>query len=601
MPPPVSAEPAAWHAGRTAASASQRRHAMCIKEEENCGPAGAVELAAAADAGTVDVLGPLIQSAQLHSEQPECMHVNVLVPLHSMQELASSLWRTLTFHRLVDRDAWEPVSATNSTPWWCLSGGSKVRVVPFDDTELQRSIKVVGSDSRDSTVCNGLEGCDPSRAKRLQKTTNFARFFLADILPDLKKAIWLDCDVLIQKDMRPLWESLPSTSAAAAATTERPLMAAFVEHVPLGRFYFSERTVASLWQQRYGKTLDTSAVSFNDGAIVLDLERWRELGVKDEVRWWMQQHRAADPALWKFGTQPIMLLLGYGRWLQLPIEWYMGDLGFKDMGKPAEKEAVVLHFDGEHKPWLPQRVSEVNLREHRVVNAWNSHLLQPYMPSAASVGWFSAPGARCLCSGPHVRGGGSAKGVSTCEIGPLSPGVSVPGLLWVPPRRASVVDDTGSFEEIFAPAAEASLPLADHLVEGFFSATGLAEPAHEILAPSLFTGGPAAIEILFFRPQRIAGVYLQAASSEHVVRGARLQYKRERSSSAADWHDACGLREPMKCDPKRGPSFTAGNSTVCWRIASCVGLEAKRWRIVDWIVDSEPKLLGNVWLSMAMR
>merc|ERR1719265_453513 len=121
----------------------------------------------------------------------------------------------------------------------------------------------------------------------------------------------------------------------------------------MGRFYFDQDIVRNLWRIRYAGDLQVEANSFNDGVIVIDLAQWRKRDVGSDVRWWMQKHREADPALWKFGTQPIFLLLGFGRWQQLPEELYLGDLGFrlaKDFGPQKMEQASLLHFDGEHKP-----------------------------------------------------------------------------------------------------------------------------------------------------------------------------------------------------------------------------------------------------------
>merc|ERR1712000_364373 len=159
----------------------------------------------------------------------------------------------------------------------------------------------------------------------------------------------------------------------------------------------------------------------------------------------MRKHKEADPALWKFGTQPIMMLVGSGRWQQLPGELYLGDLGFKDEHGHSDgnllQQALVLHFDGEHKPWLPMTVSDINVQQNGAKVGWNSHLLRPYVPVSMADGWFAAPGARCLLSlampPPPLHAAGAAldamrPSAPSCDVGPLVPGSSIPGLRWVP-------------------------------------------------------------------------------------------------------------------------------------------------------------------------
>merc|ERR1719203_2142525 len=92
-------------------------------------------------------------------------------------------------------------------------------------------------------------------------------------------------------------------------------------------------------------------VSFNDGALFVDLESWRGQRVSKVVLDLMTAHHNAPGGLWKYGTQAISQLLAsrYG-WVKLGNRFYCGDLGFKE--KTCPSEAVFYHFNGERKPWL---------------------------------------------------------------------------------------------------------------------------------------------------------------------------------------------------------------------------------------------------------
>jgi len=582
-----------------------------------CGPAGRVEVAVAVDADAVDVIGPLMQSAQVNSVKPHCLRFQIIVPESSAAQLAEAIWQVLVFHRLVDESPWVPQKTIHASSTASLSesdavmpiiarfqlnGGSAVRIIPFDSALVAGSMKVVGAGAASASVCRGLEGCDPSRARRLAKATNFARFFLARLLPDLNKVMWVDCDVLFQKDPRTLWQVALGQGHGDDSET---FVAAFVEHVPLGRFYFNQDNVQSLWTQRYQRNLDMSADSFNDGAIVIDLSKWRKFRVTEDVQWWMQKHKEADPALWKFGTQPIMLLVVGARWQQLPSEWYLGDLGFKrieDFDRESlqqASEAVVAHFDGEHKPWLPESVSEVNLQRHGLRIGYNSQVLRPYTPLSSPVAWLAAPGARCLFS--------SSAQSAPCEVGPLTPGVSVPGLRWVSSEDlflgvASISASSSHAADVsglFVPQVRKNLPLVDSFVEGFFSAAPLEKRAKNVLESSVFSrSAERVIELFFFKPRRLAELYMQAASPDHSIRGAQLQYRI--GVDAQDvWRDACELRRATVCEPRRGPSFAAGTSEACWLLSGCGMVEAQNWRIVGWSVEAQEQALGNVWFTVA--
>jgi len=224
---------------------------------------------------------------------------------------------------------------------------SIARCVEWDSQQALKAaslIKVVAGERTEA--CSGLEGCDAMRAKRLKNVLNFARFFLSDILPDLSHVIWLDTDVVVTKSMGDVWSTILASDANS-------LMSAFVEDVRFGRFYLDPRRILKLMALHFhADNIDLEGVSFNDGVLGVNLEKWRTLQVGSDLEWLMMQHHAAQPGLWKYGTQPIMMLLGvaYG-WQQLDSKRYCGDLGFKNV--PVEKwtDATFLHFDGEKKPW----------------------------------------------------------------------------------------------------------------------------------------------------------------------------------------------------------------------------------------------------------
>jgi len=226
-----------------------------------------------------------------------------------------------------------------------------------DDSIQQVSSLIRVVSGQNSSACSGLEGCDQARAKRLSTHFNFARFFLSDILPDLDRVIWMDLDVVITNGMDALWERSKRSSS---------LVSAFVEPERFGRFYLQESVLKNLMEERFsGLTLDMNSDSFNDGVIVINLKHWREHNVQEALLWLMGKHGTSATGLWKYGTQPIMMLLGtaYG-YERLPSSHCYGDLGFRVAEPQRVSDAVFLHFNGEKKPWKPDGI--------------NKHLWEPY-------------------------------------------------------------------------------------------------------------------------------------------------------------------------------------------------------------------------------
>merc|ERR1719271_669662 len=118
---------------------------------------------------------------------------------------------------------------------------SSRRSAASSDTRVSAFLRSVMS-GQNSTACQGLEGCDLARAKRLSNSFNFARFFLSEILPGLDRVIWMDCDVVVTNAMNGIWELSKKSSA---------LVSAFSEPGRFGRFYLQEELLKRLMEERF--------------------------------------------------------------------------------------------------------------------------------------------------------------------------------------------------------------------------------------------------------------------------------------------------------------------------------------------------------------
>lgn len=287
-----------------------------------------VHVAVAADKKNIGIVRALLSSAVANSRQTVVHIIHAQDAARDCEELV-----TPDFLAVAHCVLWPEENI--------LQVGSLIRVVS----------------GQNSSACSGLEGCDLARAKRLANSFNFARFFLSDILPGLDRVIWMDCDVVITNGMDAIWEQSKRSST---------LVSAFTEPERFGRFYLQEDSLKRIMEERFeGLHLDMEADSFNDGVIVINLKRWRESRVREALLWLMAQHGSSQTGLWKYGTQPIMMLLGtaYG-YQRLPSSHCYGDLGFREAESQRVAEAVFLHFNGEKKPWKPDGI--------------NKHLWEPY-------------------------------------------------------------------------------------------------------------------------------------------------------------------------------------------------------------------------------
>jgi lipopolysaccharide biosynthesis glycosyltransferase len=282
-----------------------------------------VQVAVAADRKSIGIVRALLASVVANSRNAFVHIIHAQDSSEDCKELVSSEFSSVAHCVMWQDDSIEKVS-------------SLIRVVS----------------GQNSSACSGLEGCDLARAKRLSNSFNFARFFLSDILPDLDRVIWMDCDVVITNGMDNIWEQSRRSAS---------LVSAFTEPERFGRFYLQENVLKSIMEERFnGLQLDMdSNDSFNDGVIVINLKRWRESGVREALLWLMTQHGSSEMGLWKYGTQPIMMLLGsaYG-WDRLPSSHCYGDLGFRLAEPQRVADAVFLHFNGEKKPWKTDGINK---------------------------------------------------------------------------------------------------------------------------------------------------------------------------------------------------------------------------------------------------
>lgn len=161
------------------------------------------------------------------------------------------------------------------------------------------------------------------------------RILLPELLPDVDRVLYLDCDVIVTDDLEPLWSTDLGDRLFAACTN------------PLYRPMF--RTVSELGVEDRRDYL-------NSGVLLLDLARLREEGLSDQLRTYAAQHPDNTCP-----EQDALSVVMRGRWLQLHPRWNL-QTALLDRPKrklpfpaPVVEEAVaspaVVHFNGPFKPW----------------------------------------------------------------------------------------------------------------------------------------------------------------------------------------------------------------------------------------------------------
>jgi lipopolysaccharide biosynthesis glycosyltransferase len=177
---------------------------------------------------------------------------------------------------------------------------------------------------------------------RLQPAV-YERLAIPDYLPDsVRKVIWLDCDLVLERDLSPLWDTDIGDRYALAV---QDMIVPYVSS-PMGVARHTELGIAS------------SSKYFNAGVMSVNLALWREHRVAEQVMDYLERH-------WKevfFLEQEGLNVVLAGKWGELDPRWNQNaGVSGRSFYRPrhldrATYERVVndpwiVHFTGNLKPW----------------------------------------------------------------------------------------------------------------------------------------------------------------------------------------------------------------------------------------------------------
>ncbi|KAF5188985.1 Hexosyltransferase, partial [Thalictrum thalictroides] len=167
---------------------------------------------------------------------------------------------------------------------------------------------------------------------------NHLRFYIPEIYPLLEKVVFLDDDVIVQKDLTPLFSLDLHGNANGAVET---CLEAF--HRYYKYLNFSNPIISSKF--------DPQACGWAFGMNIFDLIAWKKENVTARYHFWQEQN--GDRTLWKLGTLPPGLLSFYGLTEPLDRRWHVLGLGYDmNIDDRLIESAAVIHFNGNMKPWL---------------------------------------------------------------------------------------------------------------------------------------------------------------------------------------------------------------------------------------------------------
>ncbi|KAI8028561.1 putative galacturonosyltransferase 3 [Camellia lanceoleosa] len=189
---------------------------------------------------------------------------------------------------------------------------------------------------------------------------NHLRFYLPEVYPKLDKILFLDDDIVVQKDLTPLWSVNLEGMVNGAVETCKESFHRFDKYLNFSNPKISDN-------------FDANACGWAFGMNIFDLKEWRKQDITGIYHRW--QNMNEDRTLWKLGTLPPGLITFYKLMYPLERSWHVLGLGYDPaLNKTEIENAAVIHYNGNNKPWLDLAISKYKSYWSRYVMFDNSYL-----------------------------------------------------------------------------------------------------------------------------------------------------------------------------------------------------------------------------------
>ncbi|KAM1076336.1 hypothetical protein TB2_023410 [Malus domestica] len=167
---------------------------------------------------------------------------------------------------------------------------------------------------------------------------NHLRFYLPEMYPKLHKILFLDDDVVVQKDLTGLWKIDLDGKVNGAVETCFGSFHRYAQYLNFSHPLIRER-------------FNPRACAWAYGMNIFDLDAWRQEKSTEQYHYW--QNLNEDRTLWKLGTLPPGLITFYSTTKSLDKSWHVLGLGYNPSISMDEiRKAAVIHYNGNMKPWL---------------------------------------------------------------------------------------------------------------------------------------------------------------------------------------------------------------------------------------------------------
>ena len=164
----------------------------------------------------------------------------------------------------------------------------------------------------------------------------YARLLIPEILPVfIPRALYLDVDLLVLEDLRPLWETDLGENVVGA-----------VSDFDLHTTYLDQGFDPEFKRANHPdcKGLPSVPDYFNSGVLLFNLDRWRKEGITEKAFAYSRSH-TCTPIV----DQDALNVACNGRWKKLEGRWNIQDHRHRKM---TREEGGIVHFVTGFKPWL---------------------------------------------------------------------------------------------------------------------------------------------------------------------------------------------------------------------------------------------------------
>lgn len=167
---------------------------------------------------------------------------------------------------------------------------------------------------------------------------NHIRFYLPELYPKLHRILFLDDDIVVQKDLTGLWKIDMDGKVNGAVETCFGSFHRYAQYMN-----FSHPLIKAKFNPK--------ACAWAYGMNFFDLDAWRREKLTEEYHYWQTLNE--NRTLWKLGTLPPGLITFYSTTKPLEKSWHVLGLGYNPSISMEEiNNAAVVHFNGNMKPWL---------------------------------------------------------------------------------------------------------------------------------------------------------------------------------------------------------------------------------------------------------